>query len=59
MANCIKKSRIFEEADLIGQGAYSKVYRSTQFSSGSNETTAVKVYDKNKINQDVINHAKR
>ena len=44
---------------MIGEGAYSKVYKSTQHSNGSTEATAVKVYTKSKMRDEVIDHAKR
>jgi hypothetical protein len=59
MESWATKSHIFEDQDLIGEGAFSKVYRSNKFTEGLSETTAVKVYQKTQVNQEVIDHAKR
>lgn len=45
---------IVDEEALIGEGAYSKVYR-----SGTTDTTAVKVYEKSRESAELVEHAKR
>ncbi len=61
MTSWQKGSCYFSAEDLIGEGAFSKVYKNNDKSStsGSMEATAVKVYQKTQGNENIIDHAKR